>query len=311
MEYQHTPVMLLEVLAALRPKRGEYFIDGTLGGGGYTAALSGAVGQKGKVLAIDLDEKAIGNTARKNLKNVVLVQDNFGNLTKIISDNFPGGEQFDGFVLDLGLSSFQLSDERRGFSFRSDTPLDMAFDSAGADERTRNIVNHWREADLAEIISSYGEEKFARRIAKAIVAVRREGPIRTTGELSEIVKKSIPRKFWAENIHPATRTFQALRIATNRELESLEKVLPAVLGVLKPGGRIVIVSFHSLEDRIVKDFFKREARECLCPPELPVCRCGHRKMLKIITSKPLEPSEKEKSENPRSRSAKLRVAEKI
>jgi 16S rRNA (cytosine1402-N4)-methyltransferase len=310
MEYQHTPVMLKEVMEYLKPRQGGYFIDGTLGGGGYTAEFSEAVGEKGKILAIDLDEEAVKNTAGKKIFNVLLIQDNFSNLSSIIENNFTRGTLFDGFVLDLGLSSFQLSDPRRGFSFREDAPLDMAFGSNGGNKRTREIVNNYREEELAEIIFNYGEEKHARRIARGIAERRRLRRIETTGDLAEVVKKAIPRRLWNGKIHPATKTFQALRIAVNRELENLEKVLPQAVTALKKGGRIAVVSFHSLEDRIVKNFFKQESRDCLCPPEIPLCRCGHQASLKIITRKAAAPGEEEIKSNPRSRSAKLRVAEK-
>jgi 16S rRNA (cytosine1402-N4)-methyltransferase len=311
MEYQHTPVMLREVMEYLKPQQGGYFIDGTLGGGGYTSALAKAVGAEGKVLAIDLDEQAIANTAEKKLSSVVLVNDNFVNLSSIIADNIEPEKLFDGFVLDLGLSSFQLADIRRGFSFREDSPLDMAFKSSGDNERTKEIVNGWREEDLARIIFSYGEEKHARRIAKGIVERRRLNRIETTGDLAEIIKKAIPRRLWSERVHPATKTFQALRIVVNHELENLEKVLPQAVAALKSGGRLVIISFHSLEDRIVKDYFKQESRDCLCPPEIPICRCGHHASLKIISKKIVLPEPAEININPRSRSAKMRVAEKI
>jgi 16S rRNA (cytosine1402-N4)-methyltransferase len=221
------------------------------------------------------------------------------------------GTLFDGFVLDLGLSSFQLADLRRGFSFRDDSPLDMSFSSGGDSRKTRDIVNSYREEALAEIIFKYGEEKHARRIARGIVEQRRLSRLETTGDLVEIIKKAIPRRLWSERVHPATRTFQALRIAVNHELENLEKVLPQAVAALKSGGRIVIISFHSLEDRIVKDYFRLESKDCLCPPEIPLCCCGHKASLRIITKKIVLPAEKEIADNPRSRSAKLRAAEKI
>ena len=311
MEYQHTPVMLREVLEYLAPKRGGYFIDGTLGGGGYTSALSAAVGPEGKILAIDLDAQAIVNTAEKKLDNTVLVQDNFSNLSSIIENNFASGTLFDGLVLDLGLSSFQLADIQRGFSFREDSPLDMSFGSDGSDERTKNIINTYQEEDLSRIFFKYGEEKQARRIAKGIIERRKLNRINTTGDLVEIIKKAIPRRLWNERVHPATKTFQALRIVVNKELESLEKVLPQAVAALKSGGKIVIISFHSLEDRIVKDYFRQESKKCLCPPEIPLCRCDHQATLKIITKKIVIPTEEEVKINPRSRSAKLRAAEKI
>jgi 16S rRNA (cytosine1402-N4)-methyltransferase len=277
----------------------------------YTSALAKAAGSDGKVLAIDLDEQAIKNTTEKNLNNVILVQDNFSNLSSVIENNFESGVLFDGFVLDLGLSSFQLADIRRGFSFREDSPLDMSFDSKGDNGKTRGIINNYSAEELARIFFSFGEEKHARRIARGIVERRKLSRIETTGDLAEIVKKAIPRRLWSDRVHPATKTFQALRIAVNEELESLEKVLPQAMAALKSGGRIVIISFHSLEDRIVKDFFRAESRGCICPPEIPLCRCGHESSLKIITKKIVLPSEAEIKSNPRSRSAKMRVAEKI
>jgi 16S rRNA (cytosine1402-N4)-methyltransferase len=311
MEYQHIPVMLKEVIEYLIPQKGGYFIDGTLGGGGYTAALSEIAGPEGKVLAIDLDEQAIANTAQKELNNVVLVNDNFANLTAVIAENFAAGTLFDGFVIDLGLSSFQLADIRRGFSFREDSPLDMSFGSSGESKRTRDIVNSYREEDLVKIFFNYGEEIHSRRIAKGIVERRKLGRIETTGDLVEIIKKAIPRRLWSEKVHPATKTFQALRIVVNHELENLEKVLPQAVAALKPGGRIVVISFHSLEDRIVKEYFREASRDCICPPEIPICSCDHRATLKIITKKIVLPTEAEIKINPRSRSAKLRSAEKI
>jgi 16S rRNA (cytosine1402-N4)-methyltransferase len=311
MNYQHTPVMLKEVIEYLKPEKGGYYIDGTLGGGGYTEALAKVAGLKGKILAIDLDEQAIKNTAEKKLDNVILVQDNFRNLTAIIENNLEKGVLFDGFVLDLGLSSFQLADIRRGFSFREDSPLDMSFDSKGDNGKTRGIINNYSAEELARIFFNFGEEKHARRIARGIVERRKLSRIETTGDLAEIVKKAIPRRLWSERVHPATKTFQALRIAVNQELESLEKVLPQAMAALKKGGRIVIISFHSLEDRIVKEFFREESRGCICPPEIPICRCGHQASLRIITKKIVLPSEEEIRMNPRSRSAKLRAAEKI
>ncbi|MDD5527464.1 MAG: 16S rRNA (cytosine(1402)-N(4))-methyltransferase RsmH [Patescibacteria group bacterium] len=311
MDYQHIPVMLKEVLEYLQPKKGGYYIDGTLGGGGYTSALSEIASATGKVLAIDLDEQAIANTAKKNLSNVVLVQDNFVNLSSIIESNIEEDKLFDGFVLDLGLSSFQLADIRRGFSFREDSPLDMAFNSSGESQKTRDIVNNYREEDLAKIFFNFGEEKHARRIAKGIVERRKLSRIETTGDLVEIIKKAIPRRLWSERVHPATKTFQALRIVVNKELENLAEVLPQALAALKSGGRLAIISFHSLEDRIVKDYFREQAKDCLCPPEIPICSCGHKASLKIITKKIVLPGEEEIKINPRSRSAKMRVAEKI
>jgi 16S rRNA (cytosine1402-N4)-methyltransferase len=262
---------------------------------------------------------AIENASRliseKKYTNIILANDNFKNLSKIVQKIFPTGglPLFNGIVFDLGLSGAQLEDRDRGFSFREDAPLDMSFAGKriGAETETQAIVNGWREEDLYRIIKEYGEERFARRIAGKIAEYRKSAPITTTGQLVGIILSAMPDRFRHGPIHPATRTFQALRIATNGELENIEEALPQALELLKPGGRIAVASFHSLEDRIVKRFFKKESIDCHCPPSAPQCVCGHKAGLKIITKKPVEPTEDEIRDNPKSRSAKLRVAEKI
>lgn len=315
-EYKHIPVMLNEVLEYLNSQHGQYFIDCTLGGAGYTIAIAKKIGAKGRVLAIDLDEMAIENAKKKiknkKLNNIILVQDNFSNLLKIASKNFKG-KKFDGIVLDLGFSSAQLDDKNRGFSFQSDAPLNMAFGDIIDDRQnsTEYIVNNFKEYELRKIISEYGEERFAARIARQIVESRKAKRIKTTGQLAEIIKGAAPKKYLYSKIHPATRTFQALRIATNNELENLKEVLPQALSLLREGGKLVVVSFHSLEDRIVKHFFKKEARDCVCPPDCLICQCGHKKQIKILTKKVIRAREEEVHDNPRSRSAKLRAVEKI
>jgi len=318
MKYEHTPVMLNEVSRYLNPSPGRNFIDCTLGGGGYTLAIARKVGKGGSVLAIDLDEAAVENLKSKaeNLKlNIKAVRGNFRDLRKIVEREFKGRRmKFDGIVFDLGLSSAQLEDSKRGFSFRADTPLKMEFgsDVSGfSAEKTEDIVNKWPRRRLEKILREYGEERYAGRIANAIVKEREREPIRTTGRLVDIIRASVPPIYARGRIHFATRTFQALRIATNKELENLELALPQALDLLAAGGRMAIVSFHSLEDRIVKRFFKKENKGCLCPATFPLCRCGHRPSLKIATSKPIAPSAKEIRANPRARSAKLRVAEKV
>ncbi|MDD5291546.1 MAG: 16S rRNA (cytosine(1402)-N(4))-methyltransferase RsmH [Patescibacteria group bacterium] len=317
MEYKHEPVMIKEVLEYLRPGKGQFFIDCTLGGAGYTIAIAERVGETGRVLSIDLDEMAVANArgliSDKKLTNIILVNENFKNLSKIIKKYFPEENQtgrFSGIVFDLGLSSAQLEDKSRGFSFQLAAPLDMAFGPL-AGRRTEEIINNWPEADLKKIISEYGEEKFAGNIARSIIKRRKEGKIKTTGELTEIIAGAVPKKYQNARIHPATRTFQALRIATNDELENLRQVLPTAVSLLKSGGRIAVVSFHSLEDRIIKNFFRQEARGCLCPPNFPICQCGHKASLKILTKKVIKPGGEEVAKNPRARSACLRVAEKI
>lgn len=334
MEYKHEPVLLKEVIEYLDPKPGGLFIDCTLGGGGYTRAIMEKVGPKGKVLSLDLDELAVKNANKYKNKNNLIIHDNFSNLSKIIEDNksfFQGNGdtaapahqiqkelqtkneniEFSGVVLDLGLSSAQLEDNRRGLSFKlAAAPLDMSF--AGDDRTTDIILYKYKEEELRDIIWNFGEERFAKRIAKAIVEARKLRRIATIGELLEIIRSSLPLNYINnKKQHFATRTFQALRIATNRELDSLQQVLPQAKEALKRGGRIAVISYHSLEDRIVKKFFKEESRDCICEPSAPVCNCGHRAALKIITSKPVTPSEEEVRRNPRARSAKLRVAQKI
>ena len=307
--------MLPEVLAGLEPKPGQTFIDCTLGGAGYTLALAKAVGPTGKVLSIDLDDLALENAKDKlklaSISNVVLVQDNFRNLQTIAQDNLGENFKVDGVVMDLGLSSAQLDDESRGFSFQGDRPLDMAFSQEGHTAiATTTIVNRYPLDRLTYVFRTYGEEPKAYALAKKIIEKRKGNWIRTTGELLEIISlviKPNPRI----RINPATRVFQALRMETNRELEALKEVLPIALNLLKPGGRMAIVSFHSGEDKIVKEFFKIESKECICPPSVPVCVCKHEPTLEILTKKPSPASDAESNLNPRARSAKLRLAQKI
>jgi 16S rRNA (cytosine1402-N4)-methyltransferase len=293
MPYFHTPVMLKEVLEYLQPKSGQKFIDGTLGGAGYTLALAATVGPTGKVLAIDQDELAINNATAaiqsRQLSNIVLVQDNFKNLNTIVSRHFPAGTKFNGLVFDLGLSSAQLADETRGFSFQGQRPLNMAF-GPDSENSSEQIVNQYPLLELTRIFREYGEEPRAYQIAKAITLARREQSISTTADLVAIIERVIPPRFRAK-LHPATRIFQALRMETNGELAALAAVLPAAVSLLAPQGRLVIVSFHSGEDRIVKRFFKATDN------------------LQILTKRPLTPTPEEIAVNPRSRSAKLRAAE--
>lgn len=310
--------MLEPALEYLNPKPNENFIDCTLGGGGYTFRIAEKIKPKGTVISIDLDDLAINNAKermkKENFDNIILVQNNFKNIKEAVEDNWDIKKQglFSGVVMDLGLSSAHLDDVNRGFSFKVDAPLKMEFGSG--ENTTEEIVNYWPEKELKRIIKDYGEENFSGRIASAIIAARKNDYIKTTGQLVDIISKAVPafyREGRGAKIHFATRTFQALRIATNNELESLEKVLPASLDLLKPGAKIVVVSYHSLEDRIVKNFFKQESKDCLCPPEVPICRCGHKPRLKIISKKIILPNEEEIKNNPRARSAKMRVAEVI
>ncbi len=320
-EYRHIPVMLKEVIEILNPAPGQKFIDCTLGGGGYSQAILERIGDGGQVLAIDLDESAIANaklnfkTEIKNIyprrgKKLILAHENFKNLQNIIKKYFAADTKFDGVVLDLGLSSAQLEDRHRGFSFNLPVaPLGMNFGEQ-IGETAENIINSWSAEALAKIFKDYGEEKFAYKIALAIERERRLKRIVATGQLVEIIIKNAPPRFHSK-IHPATKIFQALRIAVNQELENLQTVLPQAVDSLKPGGKLVVISYHSLEDRIVKQYFKQESKDCLCPPSLPICQCGHKASLKILTHKILRPTEEEVLNNQRSRSAKLRAAEKI
>lgn len=307
--YFHIPVMLAEVLEYLQPKKGEKIFDGTLGGANYSLAIAKAVGPDGQVFATDLDLLAINNAKQRaekeGIKNLTVINDNFGNLAEIAENYGP----FDGAVFDLGLSSAQLDDEERGFSFQGDRPLSMSFNADNAEgEETENILKYYNLLKLTEIFRVYGDEPKAYRAAKLIVEYRAKKTIKTTGDLLEALA---PIMKGHHKINPATRIFQALRIATNGEYQNLEKVLVALSGALKPGARVVFVSFHSGEDRIVKNFFRQESRDCICPPQAPICNCGHRATLKIITKKPLTPSNQESIENPRARSSKLRAAVRI
>jgi 16S rRNA (cytosine1402-N4)-methyltransferase len=297
----HIPVLYQEVLAGLRVKPGGRYIDGTVGGGGHARGILVASAPDGELLGIDADPMAValaGEQLAEFGKRVILVQGNFADLEEIAL-----GHSFcpvDGILLDLGLSSMQLEAAGRGFSFQLDGPLDMRFDP-NQTMTAADLVNTLSRQELADILFRYGEERQARRIARAIVAER---PINTTGELAALVSASVGHR---EGIHPATRTFQALRIAVNQELACLIEAFPQALSLLRPGGRLAVISFHSLEDRLVKEFFRDEARDCLCPPEIPVCVCDHRATLGIVTKKPIRPSAEELAANPRSRSAKLRI----
>ncbi len=309
----HVPVMYDVVLAQLALKPGDHVIDGTLGGAGHALGMLQATAPDGRLLGLDRDSKAIAR-ARERLapfrQRVVLVQSSFRTLeTVVCTQHFPSA---DGVLLDLGLSSYQLAAPERGFSFVKDGPLDMRFDPDQG-QTAADLVNQLSEEELAEILYRYGEERKSRRIARAIVAA---GPLETTLELADVIaramggsqRRSGRRK---RRLHPATRSFQALRIAVNDELGALEAVLPQAVGALRPGGRIVVISFHSLEDRVVKRFFRREAKDCICPPEQPVCNCQHQPTLRVITRRPLRPDELEVAQNPRARSARLRVAERL
>jgi 16S rRNA (cytosine1402-N4)-methyltransferase len=303
----HTPVLLHEVLKGLNPQTSQRFIDATVGAGGHAEAILKATAPDGQVLALDADPAAL-DIARERLapygNRVFFVNVNFDQVAYIARSNDFVPVQ--GVLFDLGLSSMHLSATERGFSFQSDGPLDMRFDPGGS-TTAADLVNNLSQTELADVLYHFGEERSSRAIARAIVAAR---PLHTTRELADVVARSVGKRRQAR-IHPATRTFQALRIAVNDELGALRNTLPEATTLLAPGGRLAVISFHSLEDRIVKNFFIRESKECICAPEQPTCTCNHQATLHIITRKPITASDHEVSTNPRARSARLRVAELI
>ena len=318
---QHISVMPDEVLHYLQPSPGGHYIDGTTGGGGHTAAILERSAPDGKVLGIDTDEQALDRVRERLSEYVrngrlVLVHGNFADMATIARQ--AGFTSVQGVLLDLGFSSDQMDNPQRGFSFSADGPLDMRLDRTGP-VSAADLVNSASEQELADIFWRYGEEKRSRQIARRIVNAREKGAITRTTQLATLVATGV--HFKPGTIHPATRVFQALRIAVNQELEQLTVALPAILDVLNTQpigdmqgeglGRMAVIAFHSLEDRIVKEFMRHEAKDCICPPRTPVCICGHRARLRILTSRPLTPTEQEVEQNPRARSAKLRVAEAI
>ena len=312
MEAGHVPVMVEEVMQALAPRPGSLQIDGTLGGGGHAVRILEAISPGGKLLGLDADPAAI-ERARHRLApygvRAVLRQANFEDLAALAAEN--GFDPADGLLLDLGLSSHQLADEARGFSFRAAGALDMRFDPARG-EPASALLERLGEHELAALFRRYGEEPFAGRIARAIVEARARAPLTSAAALADVIEGAVPaRPAGRRRVHPATRVFQALRIAVNRELEVLEAVLAAGVQILRPGGRIVVLTYHSLEDRIVKRFIAAERRGCVCPPEVPVCVCGRSPRLRVVPGTPATPSQDEVASNPRSRSARLRAAERL
>ncbi|WP_052330210.1 16S rRNA (cytosine(1402)-N(4))-methyltransferase RsmH [Thermicanus aegyptius] len=308
--FHHRTVLLQEAVEALQIKENGIYVDGTLGGGGHSEAILSRL-KNGLLIGIDQDDRAIaaaGERLHPGKNRLLLVRDNFVHMDAIL--NQQGIEKVDGFLFDLGVSSPQLDEEERGFRYQEEAPLDMRMDRRQS-LTAYEVVNEWPEGELTRIIREYGEERFARSIARRIVERRKTAPIATTGELVEVIKEAIPAPARRTGPHPAKRTFQAIRIAVNRELEVLGKALHLAIERLKPGGRIAVISFHSLEDRIVKETFQEYAAGCTCPPDFPVCVCGKEPIVKIITRKPILPSEEEIETNPRARSAKLRVAEKV
>ena len=304
--YSHEPVLLAESIEALKIQRGGRYIDSTVNGGGHAAAILEESSPGGQLLGIDADPEAI-KVAKERFKsygnNVILVNENFRYLENIC--NRHGFRPVNGIIFDLGMSSLQLEASGRGFSFQQDAPLDMRF-STRQSLTAADIVNTYSEQELAVVLAKYGEEHRSKQIAKRIMEKR---PLRTTLELARVVQDAVGGV--RGRIHPATKTFQALRIAVNEELDSLQLALGQAVNLLGNGGRVVVISFHSLEDRTVKEFFRRVSQGCLCPPSVPVCVCGHKPNLKLVTKKAVKPSSKEIQANPRSRSARMRVGERI
>ena len=309
MKFNHTSVLLQETIDGLNIRPDGVYVDGTLGGGGHSYEIASRLSDRGQLIGIDQDEAAI-TAAGERLKEfgdrVIIVRSNYRN-TKSILQSLQI-EKIDGMMLDLGVSSYQLDTEERGFSYRYDAPLDMRMDKRQT-LTARDIVNGYSEMELFRVIRDYGEDKFAKNIAKHIVAARQQSPIETTGQLNEIIKAAIPAKMRAEGGHPSKRTYQAIRIECNKELEVLRDSLEELIGLLNPGGRLCIITFHSLEDRIVKSAFKKAENPCTCPPSFPVCVCGKVSKGKVITNKPILPGEVELERNSRAKSAKLRIFE--
>lgn len=310
MEFHHVSVLLNEVIDGLNIKENGIYVDGTLGGAGHSSEIVKRL-KNGKLIGIDQDPNALEKASKvlEDYKdNVILKHSNYENIEQVLNEL--DIDKVDGILLDIGVSSYQLDEEARGFSYNKDAPLDMRMDSTSP-FTAWDIVNKYTQKELEEIIWNYGEDRWAKRIAEFIIAEREIKPIDTTLELVTAIKKAIPKAVRMEGHHPAKKTFQAIRIEVNRELEVLQNSITKMVHLLKPGGRLVIISFHSLEDRIVKEAFKELYNDCICPPQIPQCRCDKKREIEIITRKPIKPTKEEVENNPRSRSAKLRIAEKL
>lgn len=311
MEFKHKSVLLYETVDELNIKPDGIYVDGTLGGGGHSYEIAGRLSEGGRLIGIDQDEDAI-KAASKRLEpymdRVTIVRNNYCNIDKVLDEL--GIDKVDGIMLDLGVSSYQLDAADRGFTYNVDTALDMRMDQR-QEITAKDIVNEYSEFDLYRIIRDYGEDRFAKNIAKHIVAARQEKPIETTFELNDIIKAAIPMKVRATGGHPSKRTYQAIRIELNKELEVLENSIDMMIDRLKPEGRLCIITFHSLEDRIVKTRFRNNENPCTCPPSFPACVCGKVPKGRVITRKPVVPTDEEINENSRSKSSKLRVFERV
>ena len=311
MEFRHRPVMLEQCVKGLDIRPNGIYVDGTLGGGGHSGAICRSLDERGTLIGIDRDRDAL-NVSSERLKEYkcqkYFVQSNYSDIKQVLNELKI--EKVDGALLDLGVSSFQLDNPQRGFSYMNDAPLDMRM-SQDDDFTAYDIVNDYDRNELIRVIGKYGEERWASRIADFIVKVRSDKPIESTYELVDVIKQAIPASARRTGPHPAKRTFQAIRIEVNDELSQLERAVEEFCDILAPGGRLCIITFHSLEDRIVKEIFSRRANPCTCPREFPICVCGKKADIKKITGKPFVPDAEEIEENPRARSAKLRIAEKI
>lgn len=312
MEFKHKSVLLRETIEYLNIRPDGVYVDGTLGGGGHAYEVCKRLSKRGRFIGIDQDEDAIKAATRRLSEfedKIQIIRSNYCDMQEVLADI--GVARADGIVLDLGVSSYQLDDPTRGFTYRAeDAPLDMRMDKR-QDFTAKEIVNTYSEQELYRIIRDYGEDKFAKNIAKHIVLARQVKEIETTGELTEIIRAAIPAKIRMNGGHPSKRTFQAIRIELNRELELLQESLEGMIHLLNPGGRICIITFHSLEDRIVKNIYKKSENPCTCPSDFPVCVCGRKPLGRVVTRRPIVPSEEEIDYNPRSKSAKLRVFERI
>lgn len=311
MAFSHTSVLLRETVDGLDVKPDGTYVDATLGGGGHAFEICRRLSSKGSFIGIDQDAAAIEAAGRRLLdfgEKVTIIRSNYCDMKPRLRNT--GIDGVDGIVLDLGVSSYQLDTPKRGFSYQADGPLDMRMDQRQT-VTAKDIVNGYSESDLYRVIRDYGEDKFAKNIARHIQAAREKGVIETTGQLNEIIRRAIPMKFQKTSGHPSKRTFQAIRIELNRELEVLRETLDDMIDLLYPGGRLCIITFHSLEDRIVKSAFRKNADPCTCPPHFPVCICGNISRGKVITKKPILPSQEELEQNSRSKSAKLRIFERI
>ena len=309
MEFKHKSVLLEETIDGLNIKPEGIYVDGTLGGAGHASEVCRRLSAKGRFIGIDQDQDAIVAASDRLAAyedRVTIIRSNYCYMANELHSL--GIQKVNGIVLDLGVSSYQLDNEERGFTYRTDAPLDMRMDQRQS-RTAADIVNGYEEKELYRIIRDYGEDQFAKNIAKHIVAARQQSPIRTTGELTEIIRQSIPMKRQVTGGHPAKRTFQAIRIELNRELDVLRESLDGMIDLLDDGGRICIITFHSLEDRIVKTIFRKNENPCTCPSDFPVCVCGKKSKGKVITRKPILPTTAEQEENPRSKSAKLRIFE--